>query len=1311
MGKSKKKPQTSTAPKANIQELTASRNGGQIALRGYTYQFLYSCYLILSKSSPDFSFQLEGTEDIDCIYQKDNESHVTHIQLKYSVNKQDASFLFDVLKNFLEAYLLDQNRSFKLVYDFPVANGHLSKLFASELDDKSRAYWMNVISEIKQDTPSWNWTAYDFDQFLACLSFEKVEKNILTAEIEKALIHAYEIDTDNISLFANSIEILCLEKMEKRARVTKEEIDRIIQLVKIDISKGHQNPAHSWIRKLNYSNSCSDNSSGFFEGKKATEADIVNGLPIKRSLLENDIIHSIHENTVTIIKSSSGQGKTTLALRAAYILQEEYTPYRLLCCDEIGKLGDTIQFFKARIQVGEKLLILIDNLDIHFHCWNQLAQHLQSELRCHYKLLITSREIDWYNYSGDLSNIQSLNIIKPTLAENEAREIFKMFKDAGRLHPGITSWQNTWNKVSQKKLLIEYVYLLTHGEMLSDRIASQMSEIGNSPSGKAKNEILRKVCFADICSVRLSINRLLDSQSEASGSDFGELLKSLESEFLVHVDVDSRYVEGLHPIRSMHIVMRLCEFMPIDRTAISVIEIANKEDLPLLFSHLPEFDLNKDEFFVNAVEKLWNEMDLSNYIPAIQGLFSGSVMQYYFSNQAAFNDANVHGGLFIISTEMCPFIKFKEFDESVDTLDRMREIFPDNENIKYLCKLRDLISVCNLHETFVYAFCGCLYKKLIQLNFSEIHDIISYAAISEWLYNINPDFNLSVNIPLDLVWSEPEKLPLDCMSALMYVSYCGNRDKFSSFIEGNLDRVLIYLKHKTRSHKLYVDKEHKAIHVEYILRLCNIKAANEESVSRLKAICKTLPIFDKYCSDALKPTVDLLSAYPLPDDAHKEMPLRNLVIMFHQSLTSLWNKTILSNYEFDTVTEWLEYWFDVRKRICALADKCCTCIYKLLNGKALGSLAKELDCLHAEFTQFTIGEKRYPKEDRPFEEKAIMPPGLEKIKGKYFQSIQNFLNQFAKFLARDEKMENLAIINLKTARSVLTIMQNYFAEIAKDIGFQDKHLELCRMETRNLEQLIMCCEYYRAHLPDKYFNKFYVKKWYDALCQKERKIVEDGFLPLQSKYSVHFPNQIYTIDMLSYYPIIVENLDIMSGNMNEWLQGCISFVDAPFDYLVLLHTNESGEINPFALQFPKRTFINIKRAIESDDPSLLEKLLPPYPVEVTAQMLGCFSEKYDMPEKNPSDAAALPVEDLAEELWIYSKSVELLSESEDANYLAAITCDIRTNVTEMLRELKNALLKEDFDWLANYCKDTFSGKRFDDALFNNVINRFVQIIT
>ena len=64
-------------------------------------------------------------------------------------------------------------------------------------------------------------------------------------------------------------------------------------------------------------------------------------------------------------------------------------------------------------------------------------------------------------------------------------------------------------------------------------------------------------------------------------------------------------------------------------------------------------------------------------------------------------------------------------------------------------------------------------------RFDGIKDITSYTSISEWIYNINPEWNVSAGFSLDDLWSKPEKLTLECVSTLMYLSYCGN----SPFIE------------------------------------------------------------------------------------------------------------------------------------------------------------------------------------------------------------------------------------------------------------------------------------------------------------------------------------------------------------------------------------------------------------------------------------------------------------------------------------------------------------------------------------------------
>ena len=333
MAKKKKHKQKKKPPvaKVNIQELRESRDGGQIALRGYSYQFLYSCNLILSSDTNEV-FTLEGVEDIDTIKCSGDNKVITHIQLKYSTQRQDASFMDSVLKNYLEAYLIDKNRYFKLVYDFSVAAGNLRKLFSRNLDNTSREFWKTKIDTIKKETFFWNWSNFDFEDFIQRLSFENVEKNSLEKSIEEALIKNFGINTDNISLFANGLKLFCFDKMETGGEISHQEVTQCIEEIKFDISKGPQNPAHAWIQRLQFSKSDAY-SSDYYEGKKATPSDIANNLPVIRPAVEKEIIDSIGKNTITIIKTSSGQGKTTLALRAISLLTEEYTPYQIARCN------------------------------------------------------------------------------------------------------------------------------------------------------------------------------------------------------------------------------------------------------------------------------------------------------------------------------------------------------------------------------------------------------------------------------------------------------------------------------------------------------------------------------------------------------------------------------------------------------------------------------------------------------------------------------------------------------------------------------------------------------------------------------------------------------------------------------------------------------------------------------------------------------------------------------------------------------------------------------------------------------------------
>lgn len=1296
-----KKKNKKAAVKHSIQELFDARDGGQIALRGYSYQFLYSCYLALSVADDNTSLCLEGVEDIDRITLRPQEKAVSHIQLKFSKDRQDASFMKPILKNFLEAYLLDSNRDFKLVYDFPVATGNLSKLIEGKLDDNSISYWNQIVDELRVENSLWNWDGFNSKLFFSLLSFERIEKCSLEQEIEKLLIDKYDITTDNIKLFANSIKILCFEKMQNRACIDKAEMDLCIQSVKNDISKGPQNPAHSWIRRIVFHQNDENDTKSFYEGKKATPADIASEIPLHRTGLEQSILVSIRDKRVTIIKASSGQGKTTLALQAAFLLKDEYTPYQVLLCDDYSKLGNISQFFISRIKVGEKPLIILDNLDRQLSGWNSLVQLMESEIHHHFRILVTTRETDWYNYSGDISSIQSIRIIKPTLCQEEAKDLFFTLKKVGLIHKTILSWEKAWSQISDRQLLIEYIYLLTHGEMLSERISAQMAQIGSSPEGNAKCELLRKVCFADVCGIRLSTKMLAKCQIAPSDCDFGEMLKSMENEFLIHVNKEGSFIEGLHPVRSKHIVDRLHQFVQLEETALAILRIVNPSDLAMYFSHLPEFNFEKASFYKDAVETLWNTADLSHLISAMHGLFSGNTMEYFQRNRTIFDDADKHEGLYILSTELCPFIRFKELDdEEPRTLDKMQDMFPKDSNIAYLRNLRDSIPPIQLKETDFYALCCSIYKKITECGFYDITDAVSLSAIVELLYNVDSSLNLSSKIPLAEIWSSPQAYSIECMSSFMYVSYLGNRENYMRCIESKLHDIFSYIVEQTQSLRIYTDDGKDAIHVDYVLRLNDSSRANEESVSRLSFICKMLPFYSYYCADGIKPTINVLSGYTVHDDSHKEMPARNLIIMFHKDLNSLWIKTVLSNYEFDTVAEWLTHWFDTRDIICQLAEKCCNCLYKLLSGRNLGGLAEEYDQYREKLSAILRREARYPKEDRPFIEKETVPEGIARVKNDYFQSMQNFFNQFIGVVKKEPKEQNLALYNLRVARSALRSMQLYFSSIPMDKALELTQNRLDSLEEPLLDKLYASCLYYQNHLASKVFDKYKISTWYTEYKREELNQVKQHLNELRSICSVVFPEKAYYKKAFSYYPVVIHDLDkLQKDTQGSWILYLLPFCDDPYDYLVILKGESENILGSSAICVPKNMLEQVRQSIESGR-ELSGVLSQPYPVEVTEEMTDCFATSFEIISEVTTDLNSSSVVEIAEALWVYAKYASVSVETGGTDYIKNKLSSIREEIEQKLDLMED---KSKRDELRAVCKNVFSGQAFGDEKLNSIV--------
>ncbi len=1290
------------APCKNIDELIATRDGGRNALSGYSYQFLYSCYLILLSSDESVVFNLEGVEDIDKIKVTNNEKEITHIQLKYSTQRQNASFLKSVLKNFLETYLISKDRVFKLVYDFPVANGNLSKLFAKNLDSTSIKYWKNQVEEIKEENSNWSWDNFNFDDFFSCLIFKKIEKSSLENEIENLLISRFQINVNNISLYANAIKLLCLDNMTVGGIVTYQDLIKCIEKVKFEISKGEKNPAHSWIQKINFIKN-ENHISSYYEGKKATATDIANNLPIERKEIEKEIIDSINNNTITIIKTSSGQGKTTLALRTIFALKDEYTPYQITYCNNVSELNHIVEYFYMRTRIGEKPILLFDNLNSNLSQWNMLAQLMQNGVSYHYKIIVTTRESDWYNFSGDVSDLHSIKIIKPELLESEAKLIFENLKKVGKIHSEVKDWKNAWNKISDKKLLIEYVYLLTHGEMIADRIANQMKNIAMENCGHIKCEILRKVCFADMCDIKIKMVNLINEIQGIVSYDVSEIMKSLSNEFFINIISNGNYIEGLHPIRSQHIVNYLHENISLDDTAVSVTKIVEKSDIAVLMSNYPQYVSNKIETYTKIIDSWWGTLDLSNYVEAIRGIFSGSVLVYYRDNKEIFDDAFKRGGLPLLITDICPFAKFKEYNEELNTLDRMLEMFPDNENVKALVETKKTMPSFAVEQTDIYFLCLAIYKRLKNVVFTNITDINSYAKIVDWLYNINSTMNLAANINLEYLWSVSEQVSIETMSSLMYLSFCGNKDTYISYVNKNISNILTFLKQKTNSHILFIDNSSKEIIVKYILEASKINNANKESVTRLTFICKTLPIFDYYCADAIKPKIDLLNIYKIPSDDHKRMPKRNIIISFHQEFNGLWLKTLQSNYEFETVKEWCEHWLQVREYACEMLNLSCLCMYKLLGKINLGNGGKLFDDICAKYNNIMVAHLSYPRENRPFETTPEIVEKFAKAKRGYFMDLQNYSQQFVKFIQKQERAEKLVMHDLNRALAGIHNVQKFFDELLLEGDLLVKHNELKQIEERVLLDTHMCCKYYSLNQPNSYFNKYQIKKWYLDFQTNNIQKLNNNIMGIKEEYDVIFPKEAYRDDIFMSYPIILKKFDITNENMlNDFLIKTLEFANSPYDYLILLLSTEDGKVMNEAMKFPKGCYKYLHDSLIEGVEKEMNDWYMPYPINVNAEILECFEESLVLQPPKSTKPYLGVIADIAEKLWMYSKNREILTKKLDELYLYKNLEKIKSEISKMVEENKDKFNYENYSYLDSLCQEVFNGKYFGDEELNKI---------
>lgn len=541
----------------SLNEILQSRFHGAVNITGIRFQLLYSLVRLfdLYNNTTAQTIQFEGIEDVDVRTRNINGFHIgnTHVQVKGSRNDQGWGWLKreKILDHFIQVFRLDFDARFVVVTNFAF-KGQLQTL-ATYCNKQSKKLPTDVLQEITTIATNAGLHRRQVEQFLLQVSFERVDEKDLLRRLREACIQYLDIQVNNEELYVSHLLSCAITWAAKRAEVTKHDIE--IERLRVHdwISHGSINPALQGrlIQPLSFE--VERDADDYYEGKDARPAHIVGALDAPRPEWQRAIEEKFQRAQVCIVKASSGQGKSTLLYRYAFDHFVLNRVYRLGGCTSEEQAGQIIEYLTQRLSLGLPLLVLIDPLADHTRQWHRVVAGLVGKP---IRFLVATREEDWYRYSQGISGFV-WDMVMPELSLKEARSIFRYFQQQNKVAPNVMSAEWAYARVEDQKLLIEFVYFITQGQMLAERIRDQVQVLRQEDHTKL--DVLRLVATTQVYGAHILLTDLLQATSFKGDPD--TTLQSLQHEYIVCANGEC---EGLHVIRSRHLVRMLHEVISVE---------------------------------------------------------------------------------------------------------------------------------------------------------------------------------------------------------------------------------------------------------------------------------------------------------------------------------------------------------------------------------------------------------------------------------------------------------------------------------------------------------------------------------------------------------------------------------------------------------------------------------------------------------------------------------------------------------------------------------------------------------------------------
>jgi hypothetical protein len=651
----------------DIDTIFKSRWQGAVNIRGIRFQILYSllrAFDLYDVADEECYIRLEGIEDIDLLgFSSKNE----YIQIKTADKPWNWAKLKEPIKNFLDVSRITENERFTLVVSF-TPEKDIEKLY--QLASQSTNDYKTLSIKDREDITKKFHTLCsevggkieESTSLLQRLRLLPISEQQIWERLELKLLEAFNLGGEGISTYLSVLIARFLDWAKERKTIGRRDLENIRVEIGEALSREQEFEAYGrgYIERLAWQEDSTPND--FLEGKGTRAGHIIANLDIPRTTWLDRIDQVFSTSKVCILKSSSGQGKSTLLYRYAAERWQRDNVFAIRAVESTEQASQISSYLQVRVSLGLPILLLIDGISYQTRYWSTVVRECSA---IGIRVLISVRDEDWYRF-GNSSSV-SYEIIKPDLALPEARRIFQFLKSCDRLHSSVTSAEWAYERVGKSHLLMEYVYLLTQGRMLEERLREQIMQFSQYQENTAKIEILRRVVLADALGSPLLLSKFFDRLN--IDGDRQQILLSLQGEYL---KIQDNKLTGLHWIRSACLVRILHEGYPNPAsTAISVLNAVPKENLSSFIANaicMEGFDV--DEFISELAEQARN-VNIETIILYLESIFEAGERSFFAANRSLFDEAyNAIGKAapFMLSTAFAPTIE-------LDTISSMIESF------------------------------------------------------------------------------------------------------------------------------------------------------------------------------------------------------------------------------------------------------------------------------------------------------------------------------------------------------------------------------------------------------------------------------------------------------------------------------------------------------------------------------------------------------------------------------------------------------------------------------------------------------------